>query len=60
MAGKPLDKQREAGIHITAPHTLSYILTDLEIYAVYKIQIRAFTVKGDGLASEIFAGNLRY
>lgn len=57
VAGQRLDEQRETVIYTTAPDTLSYVLTDLEIYAVYKIKIRAFTVKGDGVASEIFAGN---
>ena len=58
VAGRRLDKDADIVIRTTPPGTLSYVLTDLEIYAVYKIKIRAFTVKGDGVDREISAGNL--
>lgn len=60
VAGRRLDKDANIVIRTTPPGTLSYVLTDLVIYAVYKIKIRAFTVKGDGIAREISAGNLKY
>ncbi|XP_028409018.1 uncharacterized protein LOC114531606 [Dendronephthya gigantea] len=42
-------------VRTTGPKTLSYVLTGLEIYAVYKIKIRAVTIKGSGTAVEISA-----
>ncbi len=60
LAGKALDKHNKTVIHTVEPNALSHVLTGLEIYAVYRIRIRAFTVKGDGVSTEISAGNFRY
>lgn len=46
----------KTAVHTIGPNALSYVVTGLEIYAVYKIKIRAFTVKGNGAAVEISAG----
>ena len=56
LAGSALRDDNDTVIHTVGPNTLSHVLTDLEIYAVYRIKIRAFTVKGDGVLSEISAG----
>ena len=58
LAGQRLQSRSERVIHVTRPKTLSYVLKGLEIYAVYRIKIRAFTVKGDGVSTEISAGNI--
>ena len=56
LAGSALRDDNDTIIHTVGPNTLSHVLTDLEIYAVYRIKIRAFTVKGDGVSTEISAG----
>ena len=56
LAGNVLTRHDTTVVHTTGPNTLSHVLTGLEIYAVYRIKIRALTVKGDGVSTEISAG----
>lgn len=56
LAGSAMTVEAETMNVSVSPKTLSYKLTNLEIYAVYRIQINAFTIKGDGVTAELFAG----
>ena len=57
IAGVPLNQPVTKTQHIMGPNTLTYVLTDLEIYATYRVKIWAFTRIGDGPSSETIAGN---
>ena len=41
---------------ILPPGTVSTVLTELESYTVYRIEVTGLTVKGDGPSEVIFAG----
>ena len=51
-------KEKEKNITV-GPSTLSVQLHNLSSFTIYSIEVRAFTVKGNGIPSQvIFAGNV--
>ena len=58
IAGEHLKEVKNGTEQIVGPKTLTHVLTDLEIYATYRIKIRAFTRIGDGPSIETSAGKV--
>lgn len=54
LAGNRVYKSSK--IVATGANSMSYVLSGLAIYAVYTINIQAFTVKGDGISAQVSAG----